>query len=273
MKFLSTPLAALSASFLTWYYLGQQELQMPPETTRSSEIANQLASDGVPAEIVGRLREVLEEKERQISNLEEAAEAAKATGDGPRMVATDPFKDLLDAAVRSIGVMQDVASYSANAVAPQMCSWLAARKEAIPLAALRPLMESAENAFKHHLGHLGPVVEKAGAITRDLLGKVPLEVTETAKDFSQRIASAMEIAVQGFLEQYPQYRTSVVSTHPGFLLVLLIVLVYFTVWEIYGFWRLLLSFACKLLSAVQCILCCGCCRRETLAGSPHRMSK
>ncbi|CAE8607513.1 unnamed protein product [Polarella glacialis] len=270
MKLLSTPLAALSASFITWYYLEDPQHIRFPASPEASTLTKETASGEEVWDLVDNLKRSATDKDHRIAALESAlASAAKGQ-------ATDPFREVVVSGQRSLGVLQDIVVYSANALAAQIWTWPVDNKESKSvLTELQAHLESASKVASAKLELLSPVVAKwllnpLAARAQGVRAKLPTELTTKVHAVSQQVSRTIRSAVEGFLQQHPEHQASLNADRPELFLLLASAFLYLMVWEVYGFWRLLISALGSFFGAVHCLLFCGCCRRgaKAVAASP-----
>lgn len=257
MRFLSTPLAALSGCFFTWYCLEQQNLQYlrPPSAGNESE-------GDSSADLINNLRQELHEKLLRIRELEASLDASGScplNDEGIKSASAhvkDPFLDLYHAAGRAFGVLQDAATYAVSSLVGQIWSWPGDNKDVVSLIPdIQPHIERATSAFKEHLS---PLV----ALFKHARSNLPPEIEQTAQAAMQHFHSSAEAIVEGFFEQFPQHRTSFSGVRPSALVLAALGLLYLGFWELFMFWGIIVTTVRRIFGALHCITCCWLCRRK-----------
>lgn len=276
MRFLSTPLAALSGCFFTWYCLEQQNLQY----LRPTSTGNESEGDS-SAEIINNLRQELHEKLLRIRELEASLDIYVASGsrsledEGAGIQSTaahvsDPFLDLYRAGGRAFGVLQDAATYAVSSLVGQIWSWPGDSKDVVSLIPdMQPHIELATSALKEHLSPLA-------VLFKDARSKLPPEIEQTVQAAMQYFHSAAEAIVEGFFEQFPQHRTSFSGVRPSALVLAALGLLYLGFWELFMFWGIIVTTVRRIFGALHCIACCWMCRRkkvqaEKVPGAPSSL--
>ncbi|CAE7264801.1 hypothetical protein AK812_SmicGene33696 [Symbiodinium microadriaticum] len=232
MRWLSSVLAALSASFATWYAVDQRRLEelrrlpsLPPDSCDSCL----------------ELQRLVEQQVARILELEGAGE---------------PTGDLIG---RSFSLLQDLGSHSVEEGLA-----LLGLDQSPEFNHYRSLLWNATEVIHaeaaRRLEGLQPVVLMAGQKCSELYGQLPPEVTQpvlggvqAAKELVEQMLwqsnSRLQEGLSRFLDRHPQHRPSLTGVPPALV-----------------FGVLALGLLESLMWLRSLLLCFGCCRRRKPRG-------
>lgn len=266
---LSTPLAALSASLVTWFFLEKKDLQdvhpvsVPPDLTEFPPAAEPSRALSLH-ELVSNLRRAVAEKESRIADLEAAAHdficnasylnaCTRSLGTSPHTWVEDqhphegPGFTFWDTAQHSVALLQDVAEDAMGLAAKQVWPWLAMEQNSSWL----PLVDSIQEAATGLLQN---------AIT-DKWQNVSLEqpeflksIFEAVRTIEDMLADPVSGALKSFLKRHPEHTTILSGRHPLLILAVSVALFYLVAWELYGCVRLLVAITGWFISMARCVL-------------------
>jgi len=240
MRFLSTPLAALSASFITWYCLEQKVPLFQKEP-----------ADFADSTDVSTLQQALKDSTYRISELE-ASIAQLQMPEGSR----DEIKVFLESGQRLLGILQDASGHALQAWGLN-ATWSTEKNLQI-----EKLTSQASDLW-------AILMMRARAASAEVQKKIPKELLEKAetsveilKDklflVSTRSKAAGEAAVESFLQQHPRHHQSLAGlseVNISHCVVLTLLLLAFLI-QIVDILRLFVFLPMRLLRG----FCCCCCR-------------
>eukprot|EP00435_Cladocopium_sp_Y103_P004594 s1705_g1.t1 len=189
MRFsLTTPLATISASFMTWYLM-EQRLLPPSDGVGSVATVLLPQSDSVPARV----------------------------GCGSRR--PDEFQELYVAGSRVLLMLQDLAMFVCSEAGRRVLPW--------PLETVQSRASELFETVRSKVNEtqiLEPILEAAEAsrsFSLEVLEQLRphLEVPrQSFESVSGSIEEVLQSFVESFLEKYPQHRASLSGLHPAVLL-------------------------------------------------------